>query len=374
VGRTLAGAPSLPHSGSSMAPDVHPATGARVNRTPLQAASRSDIGLAVPGLGLPLCALTDLPRVMCGCPRHSDSFTMTEAERRFVAGGGYEPETPTPPRVRRTLDSYLSRMWSTGDEPLGTGTGICDHGKPVGAFLCPRCEGTLRRLLQDVPALVTDLEVTLTRQDQLVTSGPESAPEPDESPLPWHEAASKAIRRLFRALGGRPVPTAAAYLEGWAELCSDQRVVEVFSRLADAVVFGRAVIDRRPAKMYYGHCPNCDSHIWQDRINPDEGGLVECSCGYRAPLQAHQAAQLDIGEAQHLTETELMRVLNKGGEPVARHELSNILHRHDEGVIPRTRLNRPRWRDGQLVPHEVWAWQLGQVRTALLAKRVRRNR
>jgi DNA-directed RNA polymerase subunit RPC12/RpoP len=323
-------------------------------------------------LGLPLCPLTDLPRVMCGCPQHSDSFTMTDTERKFVAGGWFEAETPTPPPTARTLDSYLARSWAVGDDPLKD-VGRCDHGKPEGVYLCAACEMTLFRLLHDVPALVVDLEVTLTRQDVFVDSDT-LVGSSEESPLPWREAASQAIRRMFHALGGRPAPAAHDYLLHWAELRRDARVAEVYGRLADAVTFARSVIERREAKVYYGQCPNCSNPIRQDRIKPDEPNpTVQCPCGYRAALARHQAAQLDLAEGSELTEAELLRVLNDGGETVARHELSNVLYRHDEGVIPRARVNRPRWRDGKLVPHEAWVYRLGHVRSALLAKRVRRR-
>jgi hypothetical protein len=70
---------------------------------------------------------------------------------------------------------------------------------PVGeAFLCGGCSAQLKATLDSIPALVDELDTTITRQAVLgVRGGPRAA----EKPLPFHVAASEAAWVLRNTLG-----------------------------------------------------------------------------------------------------------------------------------------------------------------------------
>jgi hypothetical protein len=76
-------------------------------------------------------------------------------------------------------------------------TPACPCGVPVAdAFLCKGCSRRLERALGDLPALIADLDITLTRQ---AVTGAHSEGKPtkkDAQPLPLHNGAAEVASNL----------------------------------------------------------------------------------------------------------------------------------------------------------------------------------
>lgn len=259
-----------------------------------------------------------------------------------------------------------SSAWRSAEpEPL-----ICDHGRPEGSVLCPDCEDLFGLILADIPALLVDLELALTKQVSFLAQGSFVEADPDEAPLTFSLGASKALDELRRCLGLDPVTAVRQLLGDWRATLRRPDLERLVLRITTAVADAHHVIDRPPTLSYYGLCPNCGKGIKAERIVVGDGRMVECPCGYRAPLARHQAAQLDLGEDKQLTLTELLRVLNDGGEPCQRHDIENLIYRNG---LPREREPRPYWAGGRLHKNFVYTYRLGTVRTMLLARRIRRT-
>lgn len=125
---------------------------------------------------MPICPLTDLPRLLCGCRDHAewafDDDDLTQAERDYL-GSHPMPETVRVRTIVRPIPGeYGSRPWSEMrdvkivDSPVSCQVPHCD--KPAGdAYVCAHCLDDLEVALGDVPALMEDLLVTLMRQDRM---------------------------------------------------------------------------------------------------------------------------------------------------------------------------------------------------------------
>lgn len=136
---------------------------------------------------LPRCPLTDLIRLECGCPDHSNSFTMTEGERDYLRNPGpvARPERLYP--VLRKGDyrplgigEYVSRPWTEPrDVKVVDSTNLCGVAgctRPAGdAFVCPQCVDDLDVALGDTAALADELELAASRQANVAQSGYEVA-------------------------------------------------------------------------------------------------------------------------------------------------------------------------------------------------------
>lgn len=79
----------------------------------------------------------------------------------------------------------------------------CPCGKPApDAFLCKSCSGRLERALGDLPALIADLDITLTRQAVIGAHSPDGGkpPKKDAQPLPFHKKAGDVRADLRHTL------------------------------------------------------------------------------------------------------------------------------------------------------------------------------
>jgi hypothetical protein len=73
----------------------------------------------------------------------------------------------------------------------------CVCGRPVdGAFLCRSCSERLQRALGDLPALIADLDVTLTRQAVTGAHGEGKPTKKDAQPSPVHIGAAEVASNL----------------------------------------------------------------------------------------------------------------------------------------------------------------------------------
>lgn len=118
---------------------------------------------------LPLCDQSDLPRLLCS---HCDGFTMTEAERAYLDGDVTIPVNAERHAHPVAMPEYQSRPWSEPrDVKVADGSVICSTPgctRPSGdLFVCSYDMDDLEVALGNVPALLQDLEVMLTRQHRL---------------------------------------------------------------------------------------------------------------------------------------------------------------------------------------------------------------
>ncbi|MER7212469.1 hypothetical protein ABT340_35900 [Streptosporangium sp. NPDC000239] len=182
----------------------------------------------------------------------------------------------------------------------------CTRTMPGNLTVCRACSTGLLRDLTDVPSLDLHLDLALTRQAKLGTSGgrAEASDEIDpeigltlrRTPLPWDQRAREARDVLRSALVGwvrvlladdeRPGPTCQACdhpscvwiaasrtpadtlpaLARWLirqrrALLAHPAVEEAVDELADAVRQARRAIDRPADRVYAGPCNQCGQDL-----------------------------------------------------------------------------------------------------------------
>jgi len=87
----------------------------------------------------------------------------------------------------------------------------CNCGRPTRdqAFVCDDCLDEWSADLGDMPWLDEQLNISITRQRGAATTG---GPRGNETPLPWHDKASEALREVHTALAG------------WVRICVEEHV------------------------------------------------------------------------------------------------------------------------------------------------------
>lgn len=245
---------------------------------------------------------------------------------------------------------------------------VCDgegHGRSEDVWLCKGCAEALVRLLADVPPLLHDLELALTRQTEFTehgSTGQGGDVEEGDTPLPFDPRASRALERLAIALDaptarvGDVAATARRMLAWSPRMLTEPRVVPLLTALAEATVEAHAAIDRPAEPWYYGPCPRCKTDIYDERAV----AVVTCTvCEYEAKADDHQRACLDAGDARMLTVSELVGAITRAGEAVTRDQINGWIRR--EGLA-REKQARAYWRNGVLVSNTVYVYRLGDVR------------
>lgn len=221
-----------------------------------------------------------------------------------------------------------------------------DHARGD-SWLCRDCADHVARIVADVPALLDDLTLALTRQTSFVQHGTS-----DETPLPFNVEAADALTRLRAAVASL------------GDLTRQPDAPALARRLSAEYLHAHRVIDRPEVPAYMGTCP--EGH---DLYALRDADTVECDCGYHAPMKEHQRTALDAGEDRLLTVAELVGAITSAGETVTRDQINSWIRR--EGLV-REKAARPLWRDGQLVARTVYVYRLGDVRA--LAQRAERRR
>jgi hypothetical protein len=155
-----------------------------------------------------------------------------------------------------------------------------DCDRPVGdqAFLCQHCCDDLARAIGDLPAIMDELDVTVTRQSVsgVDNGGRRSA----EKPLPFNPAASEVldlarntITTWARAIGdesGRPMRgdgtsnnAICIYLVGslpW--LRSKQWSTELRGQISDVRTKAYRIIDKPADRVFAGPCDICGADMY----------------------------------------------------------------------------------------------------------------
>lgn len=185
----------------------------------------------------------------------------------------------------------------------------------------------LDRTLGDLPALLDDLEVAVTKQVRFAPA-PTPAGDGSESPVPFSDPASGARHRveyavcgvaglLWHSLTGQAAPFRSVRAAGlWLQsnlgkMALDPNGEEMLHRIGDAVRRAYQIIDRPPSWQYLGRCPTCRADLHAQRGE----NTVTCNhCGWSAPVGQVVQEALDNAEDQLLTDGELVGAVSLGGE------------------------------------------------------------
>lgn len=263
---------------------------------------------------LPLCETTDLPRVFCSCD-NCDSFTMTATEQQLMRHR-FDPRPPSPvptPPAKRvvTLDHPNDPYGSPVDVKIRDGRGQCRVTLPPDprlkqgerqcpnptheAFVCTRCAEQYEVDLGNVPALLADLELAITRRSRFAPVGPGAG-----NDLPYSKAASDAKDYLVNALVlgirllcepiAKPVPALgsdAVAMSRWllryaASVPMRIQGPQITEELRARVSRAMSVIDRPPGREYIGLC-QCGLSLWAPK--GDDVKEATCTCGLAYDVQ-----------------------------------------------------------------------------------------
>lgn len=170
----------------------------------------------------------------------------------------------------------------------------CPRPAPGTQTICGACESDLRRALADVPEILGDLDVTLSRQTSRMGRGGHGEP-----PLAFDERASEVGYVLRSALAGWVRQLQEAQPEEWPGDTAQsmaawlsarlQRLVrhpaaeEAHGEIVTAVRAAERATDRPAERQFAGRCPECGSALYgkpgaptvQCREDGCEGGPVE---------------------------------------------------------------------------------------------------
>ena len=216
----------------------------------------------------------------------------------------------------------------------------CGRPMPTGdnSTACPRCWNILERNLGQVPALVAELDTTISRQAAItLRNGPRSG----EKPLPFHLEASRVatdlhatlwawVREGLEARPQVPLPDPSTVglsrcllvLFGWLVIHEDGACA--VGEIGAAVERVEHVIDRAPDLMECGPCPteDCPGHL---RVacepGPDDtlvplAPTVRCrDCGEGFDVAERREALLADNGDLLLTIPELLAALARPNDP-----------------------------------------------------------
>lgn len=178
---------------------------------------------------------------------------------------------------------------------MGSVTNECRCGRPTEGYVCSLCLDRLSIALGDVPSVVEEVEITLTKQRAAALEGGAVS---RETSMTYDVAASEA-QGVLRAL-----------LVSWTRMCAEEGMrsqdyhhglpadtLSAMSRwllwrvdglglhpagpdavdeLTDAVAGCWRVIDRRPDRKYAGPCDECQTDLYSTRAR----GQIQCKeCG-----------------------------------------------------------------------------------------------
>jgi hypothetical protein len=188
--------------------------------------------------------------------------------------------------------------------------------------ICTICAGNLERDLAEMPALLNDLSVTLSRQARI--GGHTNGSRAFERPLPYDPRASEAGDVLRSTLvgwvrdlhdGAEHWPTdslhgMALWLNGrLPRLLAHPAAEEAVDEIRFAVELCKRAIDRPMSKVYAGVCGNdgCQVGLYAKPMAPD----VDCQgCGHRHSVAERRETLLAALDGMLLTLTEIARLAN----------------------------------------------------------------
>lgn len=189
-------------------------------------------------------------------------------------------------------------------------------GKPAGdGFVCRPCLGKLERMLAEVPALFSELDIAIAKESRFAASGDKVTQKGGFKPVPFDVTAADAksdlesklslwAADLAASVGARGVGERAGLLPAWAAwwllaqverirtfAAADDLTDELFSARATAVY----CIDRPMERRYLGECAYqhvdedgttyepCGATLW-GRDGEDELTCKDCGTFYLAAI------------------------------------------------------------------------------------------
>lgn len=240
-------------------------------------------------------------------------------------------------------------------------------GRPApDAGICRGCLDQLVGILRTVPALVDDLEVTLSRQARV---GTRNGPRASETPLPFHLRASVDLETLRDGLGmwagvvatrrgvSLDAPASAvgyaAWLVRWSgEVAQHPDAAELHGDVLAMAEAARRTVDLPPTLHYCGPCDECGEDLYVGQM----AKVVTCrteGCKFSADVVERRAWLLEAAVDQLRTAAELSRELPWiGGVVITRNAISQWAVR---GKItkylphPRDPYGRARFRVGEII-------------------------
>ena len=187
----------------------------------------------------------------------------------------------------------------------------CASPRPEHAFLCNDCVRVLTQDVASVPALVADLELTLSRQDRLGADGGRRSA---ETALPYKIPASEALFLLGNTittwcrhiaeergllLTSRPAVWLLANIQA---LAMSEGAGEAVDEIGYAVNQAMHVIDRPPSMLFAGPCreAGCIAYLYA----MPAATTCECrECGAEHDVAERREWMIDAAAEQRVTAT-----------------------------------------------------------------------
>lgn len=177
----------------------------------------------------------------------------------------------------------------------------CPCGQPSpDAFLCRGCSKRLERTLGDLPALIEDLDITLTRQGVTGAHSEGKPPKKDAQPLPLHNGAAEvasnlryilatSVRYLTETRGIRldgPDDPPTVWLARWllthhASIRLDPAGPDIASDIHGITSAIMDVVDLPKTRSQFkvGMCPeDCPGEVWVHLPAEDLGEAATMEC------------------------------------------------------------------------------------------------
>ena len=240
-------------------------------------------------------------------------------------------------------------------------------GRPSNdATICPGCLDQLKAVLRTVPALVDELEVTLSRQARV---GTRNGRRGSETPLPFHLRASvdlETLRDGLRLWAGAvaerrgvvldsPATATgyAAWLVRWSgEVAQHPDAAELHGDVLSMAEAARRTVDLPPTLHFVGPCDECGADLYCGA----GASTVTCrteGCGQAYDVAARRAWLLEAAVDQLRTAAELSRELPWIGGVVIDRKLINQWAVRDRITKylphPRDPYGRTRFRLGEVL-------------------------
>jgi hypothetical protein len=191
------------------------------------------------------------------------------------------------------------------------------------ATICPSCTGQAAAHLRQVPWLVEQLTVTLTRQARM---GDRNGPRGRESPVVFNEGASQDLE-ILRELTSRWSGLVAAHrgisvdAAGTVELArwllrwngaaaQHPDAADYLTELDHAIRGAQRTIDRAPELRYVGPCEDCAQDLYVLAERPPATVVCptdECEAAY--PMEERRAWLLEQTYDRLLTANEMSRAI-----------------------------------------------------------------
>lgn len=249
-------------------------------------------------------------------------------------------------------------------------TAGCGRPSPDGS-LCTRCLQALTAELRSVPALMVDLDVTVTRQVRMGDGpGPIAHSHADSTRMPVHLGAAEAgmdLRTVLLVWAGEIADaaehtvntsdTARGYARWLLRYTHHIRQHPAAEQLADEVTDAirrvRRVIDRPPEKVFFGRC---GAELDNDETCPESlygyaaHATVLCpACGTEWGIAARRAWLLDIVEDEVAYSGLLAGLVSGLGVPIASSTIRNLAKKGRIRALAVDARRRPLYRIGDVL-------------------------